>query len=293
MNVVTKIFVCSLLVVFAAVGCDFNPSAPFAGFDGEASQGGMVSDQGATLNGTFMENGGSASSLGAYASTAVAGDLTVIVLDSEPERNEIGRVEVVNGRFTLRGLPNSFILEFWDGDTKVGEETFEGVKPNQEIDIVLEIDEESGQVVLLEESRTGIDHEAGQGIEIDGAASNIVVDDPHLDWTGSLDVNEYHVFTKAAQTSIRKGNRSLTLAELKERDQVHVRGVFVEVDGKMQIFAHEIKLQEEVEEDELEDKKVTICHIPPGNPDNAKTKEVSKDAVAAHLAHGDTLGLCP
>src|SRR5262245_632952 len=39
--------------------------------------------------------------------------------------------------------------------------------------------------------------------------------------------------------------------------------------------------------------KVTICHIPPGNPSNAHTITVGAPAVAAHLAHGDTLGPCP
>lgn len=40
------------------------------------------------------------------------------------------------------------------------------------------------------------------------------------------------------------------------------------------------------------DGKVDICHIPPGNPDNAHTINVSVHAVPAHLAHGDTLGEC-
>jgi hypothetical protein len=39
--------------------------------------------------------------------------------------------------------------------------------------------------------------------------------------------------------------------------------------------------------------KVVICHIPPGNPENAHTISVSPNAVPAHLAHGDTLGPCP
>jgi len=39
--------------------------------------------------------------------------------------------------------------------------------------------------------------------------------------------------------------------------------------------------------------KVTLCHIPPGNPDNAHTITVGAPAVPAHLAHGDTLGPCP
>jgi hypothetical protein len=38
--------------------------------------------------------------------------------------------------------------------------------------------------------------------------------------------------------------------------------------------------------------KVTICHIPPGNPENAHTIAVNNNAVPSHLAHGDTLGAC-
>jgi len=37
---------------------------------------------------------------------------------------------------------------------------------------------------------------------------------------------------------------------------------------------------------------VNICHVPPGNAGNAHTISVSQSAVAAHLAHGDTLGAC-
>jgi hypothetical protein len=39
--------------------------------------------------------------------------------------------------------------------------------------------------------------------------------------------------------------------------------------------------------------KVTICHIPPGNPDNTHTIVVGAAAVDAHLDHGDVLGACP
>lgn len=38
--------------------------------------------------------------------------------------------------------------------------------------------------------------------------------------------------------------------------------------------------------------KVTICHIPPGNPANRHTIEVGQAAVNAHLAHGDHIGAC-
>lgn len=39
-------------------------------------------------------------------------------------------------------------------------------------------------------------------------------------------------------------------------------------------------------------KKVTICHVPPGNPKNAQTILVDENAVAAHRNHGDFLGSC-
>lgn len=38
--------------------------------------------------------------------------------------------------------------------------------------------------------------------------------------------------------------------------------------------------------------KVSVCHIPPGNPNNAHTICVSYNAIAAHMAHGDYLGPC-
>ena len=38
--------------------------------------------------------------------------------------------------------------------------------------------------------------------------------------------------------------------------------------------------------------KVTICHIPAGNPSAKQTIEVDESAVKAHMAHGDTMGAC-
>jgi hypothetical protein len=38
--------------------------------------------------------------------------------------------------------------------------------------------------------------------------------------------------------------------------------------------------------------KVDICHIPPGNPENAHTINVSVNAIQAHLDHGDFIGSC-
>jgi hypothetical protein len=59
----------------------------------------------------------------------------------------------------------------------------------------------------------------------------------------------------------------------------------------------EVKIEND-DDDEEEDNhgkkdKISICHIPPGNPNNAHTINVSGNAKYAHLAHGDTLGECP
>lgn len=41
----------------------------------------------------------------------------------------------------------------------------------------------------------------------------------------------------------------------------------------------------------LDEPKVTLCHKSPKNP--SQTITVAQSAVAAHQAHGDTLGPCP
>jgi hypothetical protein len=38
--------------------------------------------------------------------------------------------------------------------------------------------------------------------------------------------------------------------------------------------------------------KIKICHVPPGNPSARHTLELPASAIAAHLAHGDYLGVC-
>lgn len=37
--------------------------------------------------------------------------------------------------------------------------------------------------------------------------------------------------------------------------------------------------------------RVDICHVPPGNPENARVITVSERAVDAHEAHGDDVDL--
>ena len=38
---------------------------------------------------------------------------------------------------------------------------------------------------------------------------------------------------------------------------------------------------------------ITLCHYPPGNPDNGHTITVGLGAKDAHMGHGDTIGACP
>ncbi len=299
MNRRTRYAVCLLAVLtLASAGCDFSPSSPFAGFEEEQQQG-------ATLHGEFQQSGvavGSQQSVAAgynaqrTLATASNTELTataVIVYDANG--SELGSVDIdADGSFTLRGLPEYFTLVFVDANgDPVGEPMeFDGVKPNQEIDIVVAMVD--GKVVLLEESRTGIDHEGASGIEIDGAAQNIVIDSPPNMMTGSLDVNGYHVLTRAGETSIRKGNRSLTLEHLEKGDRVHVRGVF---EGK-DVFAFEIKLQEEEEEEEEVTPRSSCDDRDPAKPNHilichkGKTKSVSPNAWSGHHGHGDTCGPC-
>lgn len=39
--------------------------------------------------------------------------------------------------------------------------------------------------------------------------------------------------------------------------------------------------------------KITICHVPPGNPKAAHSITISESAWPAHQAHGDSQGPCP
>ena len=40
------------------------------------------------------------------------------------------------------------------------------------------------------------------------------------------------------------------------------------------------------------DGKITICHVPPGNPSNRRTLSVGESAWSAHQGHGDYRGPC-
>ncbi len=64
-------------------------------------------------------------------------------------------------------------------------------------------------------------------------------------------------------------------------------------------YKNKIRQHDHIDSDDLDDyptdfasKKIDICHMPPGNPDNAHTISVSVNALRAHLAHGDYLDDC-
>lgn len=288
-------FATSLLILIAAA-CDFSPSAPFAGFEPDQQQG-------ATLTGRVQQMGASGASRQTTAGFSGQQALSASSSAEEPVPTtvvvyvgglEIGSVDIEDGAFTIRGLPERFTLVFLDqnGDP-IGDPTgmyFDGVKPNQEIDIVVGL--EGGDVVLLEESRTGIDHDGSSGIEIEGTAENVVIIGPSP-VTGELDVNQHHILTRAGETSIRKGQERLTLEDI-DGKQVHVRGVFEGDD----VFAFEIKLQDEEEEDP-DDGSAPSCTVQdPAKPNHilichkGRTLSVSPNAWPGHFGHGDKCGPC-
>jgi len=46
------------------------------------------------------------------------------------------------------------------------------------------------------------------------------------------------------------------------------------------------------ESKKVEEHKIEICHVPPGNPENMNTISIDESAWSAHKAHGDKLGEC-
>ncbi len=48
----------------------------------------------------------------------------------------------------------------------------------------------------------------------------------------------------------------------------------------------------DLDEMNVNEAKITICHYPPGNPSNVQTISISESAWPAHEAHGDTRGAC-
>jgi hypothetical protein len=230
MNVRKRIGLSLVALLTLALGCDFNPTAPFDGFDGQGA--------GVTLSGTFI---GTTSRVTGMRSLAEAPDLLTVIVYSDGEK--VASIQVENGSFTLRGLPDGKLwVEFEDGGASVGSYGFSNVLPNQEIELTLEMTD--GTVEVISEKRTGIGH---GDVELEGIVDSLHAESDHM--TGSLKVDGQPVRTRAAETSIRKGNERLNLDDLSNGDRVHVKGVWEEENNESYVFAQEIKLQEEEDDD--------------------------------------------
>jgi hypothetical protein len=134
-----------IVAVVSIAACQFKPTAPFNGFDG----------QGSRLTGRFAAatTGGGALSLqsGAAATAATANVQAIVVLIRE--RPAVRATVDQNGEFTLTGIPSgSFTLVFeLDGRT-IGEIRLRDVRQNQGITITVVLTAAS-EVVLTEEQR--------------------------------------------------------------------------------------------------------------------------------------------
>ena len=57
-------------------------------------------------------------------------------------------------------------------------------------------------------------------------------------------------------------------------------------------YADDLTAEDILSLQDLGQRKVTLCHIPNGNPANAHEITVGESAVAAHIIHVDTIGPC-
>ncbi len=114
-----------------------------------------------------------------------------------------------------------------------------------------------------------------------------------------------------AQAILQDRNYSLILKEIKEKNN-NSKAVYYIVSNEtgrfLGIFKTKVRVETEIDSETGnitkykkkwwsvfvfgEDKKVVICHIPRGNPENEHTIVVGAPAVRAHLAHGDRIGAC-
>jgi hypothetical protein len=218
----------------------------------------------------------------AVAQPLAAGDPIVVRVQSNPE---ITATVAADGTFTLRGLPDGgFTLIFTQGSDALGSLNFSGVQPNQQITIEVKVVE--AEMVLVDEDRRGIGH---AGVELEGPVQNVIAVSLTADST--FVIAGRTVIARPGVTAIREGNTRKTVNEVTVPRQVHVKGTTLE--NSTDLLAYEIKLQgPEDTTGGAGEKKMTICHIPPGNPAKAKTLDIGSSAWPAHQAHGDTEGAC-
>ena len=217
--------------------------------------------------------------------TLAVGDPIEVIVEEHPEiRATVG----ADGSFTLRGLPaGSFHLVFVQGGVTVGTLEFEEVAPNQQITITVQLDttQATPEIVLVDEDRRGIGH---AGIELEGLVDNVVT--VSLTGDSTFVIAGRTVIARPGVTAIREGNTRKTVSDLLAGMRVHVKGTTIE--GSTDILAYEIKIQNPNDTGGGTEDKITICHIPPGNPDKPHSISISPSAWPAHEAHGDHEGSC-
>ena len=215
-----------------------------------------------------------------------AGDpIEVRVVGADPP---ITTMVATDGTFTLRGLPEgSFTLAFFQGTTAVGTLTFREVAANQQITVTIQLVE--NDVVLVDEDRRGIGH---AGVELEGRVENVIGLNVGPTSESTFVIAGRTVIARPGVTAIREGITAKTVQDVTVGKQVHVKGTTIE--GSTSVLAYEIKLQNPTTDNPTtgEEAKVTICHIPPGNPSKRNTITIGSSAWPAHQAHGDTEGAC-
>lgn len=232
-----RVLLVSLLALsFTACGAE-SPSSPSA------------SSPGVVVNGSIMGGGGSSSSafgVSAHATptSSITGTVTV-TLQGSPQ---ISTTVSSDGSFTLRGLPaGSFTLLFTRDGAPLGTLTFNAVMPNQEVTITISVT--AGSVVLVQEKRDGIGH---GDLEIEGLVEQILL--VSLSGDSRFIIDGRTVVARAGQTSIREGNTARAVSDLAVGLRVHVKGVWLPLEGTLQpVLAHEIKLRDDDDDDDAED----------------------------------------
>ena len=209
--------------------------------------------------------------------------IEVAVVELPGSRVAVG----ADGSFTLRGLPAAgFTLVFTQAGATIGTLAFGRVAANKQITITVEV--VGGEVVLVDEDRRGIGH---AGIELEGLVENVLALDPAGD--SRFMIAGRVVIARPAVTAIREGTTPKTVADVTAGRRVHVKGTAIE--GNTDVLAYEIKLQGPATPTPgtpVAEEKVTICHIPPGNPSKKQTLSIGASAWPAHQGHGDTQGPC-
>ena len=92
--------------------------------------------------------------------------------------------------------------------------------------------------------------------------------------------NEFKYKLKVQDTD-RKNKIHDIINELKEKHK-----------NKIRVHDHRSSSDLDNYPTDYETKKIEICHVPPGNPDNAHTLSISVNAIKSHLAHGDYIDEC-